>query len=152
MSKKIDKNLSSAILYIIVGVLLIIFKSAVVDWAMFVVGAIFIVSGVLDVLKKNYTGGGVSLIIGLVIILLGALLKDIVLIVLGILIAVKGVFALIEALKKKKLDIVEIVFTSLTIVTGILLAFGDGLDILLVIGGVLLAVDGVVGLLAALKK
>ena len=152
MFKKIDKNLFSAILYIVVGALLIIFKTAVVDWAMFVVGAIFIISGVLDVLKKNYTSGGTSLVIGLVICLLGWLVKDIVLLVLGILIAVKGIVALIEALKKKKLDVVEIVFTALTIVTGILLAFGKGLDVLLIIGGILLAVDGVVGLLTALKK
>ena len=152
MFKKIDKNIFSAILYIVVGALLIIFKAAVVDWAMYIVGAIFIVSGILDVLKRNYTGGGISLVIGLVICLLGWALKEIVLLVLGILIAVKGVIALIDALKKKKHDVVEIAFTILTIVTGAMLAFGNGLDIILVIAGILLAVDGAIGLLAALRK
>lgn len=152
MFKKIDKNLFSAILYIVVGALLIVFKAAVVDWAMYIVGAIFIVSGILDVLKRNYTGGGISLVIGLVICLLGWALKEIVLLVLGILIAVKGVIALIDALKKKKPDVVEIAFTILTIVTGAMLAFGNGLDIILVIAGILLAVDGAIGLLAALRK
>ena len=151
MFKKIDKNLFSAILYLAVGALLIMFKAAVVDWAMYIVGAIFIVSGVLDVLKKNYTGGGISLVIGLVICLLGWALKEIVLLVLGILIAVKGIVALLDALKKK-LDVFEIAFTILTIVTGVMLAFGNGLNIILVIAGILLAVDGAIGLFASLRK
>ena len=151
MFKKIDKNLFSAILYLAVGALLIMFKAAVVDWAMYIVGAIFIVSGVLDVLKKNYTGGGISLVIGLVICLLGWALKEIVLLVLGILIAVKGIVALLDALKKK-LDVFEIAFTILTIVTGVMLAFGNGLNTILVIAGILLAVDGAIGLFASLRK
>ncbi len=152
MSKKIDKNLFSAILYIVVGVLLIIFKSETLGWAMTIAGALFIISGILEVVKKNYVGGGVSLAIGIAILILGWLATKIVLLVLGILIAVKGVVALLDALKKKKIDFVEVVFTVLTIVTGIVLAFGNGLNILLVIAGVLLTIDGVVGLLSALKK
>ena len=132
--------------------LLVIFKSETLGWAMTIAGALFIISGVLDVIKKNYSGGGISLAIGLAILILGWVAQVIVLLVLGILIAVKGIVALIDALKKKKIDVVEIVFTILTIVTGLMLAFGNGLDILLVIAGILLAVDGVVGLLAALKK
>ena len=41
---------------------------------------------------------------------------------------------------------------SLTVITGLMLAFGNGLDILLVIAGIMLAADGVIGLLNALKK
>ena len=152
MFKKIDKNLFSAILYILVGALLIVFKSATLGWAMTVVGIVFCISGALDVIKKNYTGGAISLIIGIAIITLGWLAAKIVLLVLGVLIAVKGVVALLEVLKKTKREILEIVFPALTIATGIMLAFGGLLDVLFVIAGVLLIVDGVVGLLPALKK
>ena len=152
MLKKIDKNLFSAILYIIVGVLLIVFKSETLSWAMTIIGALFVISGVLDVIKRNYIGGGTSLVSGIAILVLGWLATKIVLLVFGILIAVKGVFALLDVLKKKKLEVIEILFPAITIITGLMLAFGNGLNILLVIAGALLAVNGVVGLLNAIKK
>ena len=152
MFKKIDKNLFSAILYIIVGALLIIFKSDMLNWAMTIAGIFFIISGILDVLKKNYVNGGVSLAIGIAIMVLGWLATKIVLLVLGILIAVKGVVALLDALKKKKMDIIEVAFAALTIVTGVLLAFGGLVNVLFVIAGVLLILDGVVGILPMIKK
>ena len=152
MLKKIDKNLFSAILYVIVGLLLIIFRSKTIGWVMTIVGALFIITGILDVIKKNYTGGGISLAIGIAIIWLGWTLAKIVLLVLGLLIAVKGGLALYEILKKKKFEISEIVFPALTVITGLVLAFGNGLDILLVIAGILLAANGAIGLLNALKK
>ena len=152
MFKKIDKNLFSAILYIIVGALLIIFKSEMLNWAMTIAGVFFIITGILDVLKKNYVNGGVSLVIGIAIMVLGWLATKIVLLVLGILIAVKGVVALLDALKKKKMDIIEVVFAALTVVTGILLAFGGLVNVLFIIAGILLILDGVVGIIPMIKK
>ena len=46
----------------------------------------------------------------------------------------------------------EIVFPILTVVVGGMLAFGNGLDVMIVIVGVLLAIDGVLGLIGSLKK
>ena len=43
MAKKNTSNLVSAILYILVGVLLIVFKSATLGWAMTIAGVIFII-------------------------------------------------------------------------------------------------------------
>ena len=152
MFKKIDKNLFSSILYIVIGLLLVIFKSETIGWVMTIAGALFILSGVLDVIKKNYTGGGISLFIGIAILVLGWVAAKIVLLVLGILIAVKGGFALYDVLKKKKIVISEIIFSTLTVITGLMLSFGNGLNILLVIAGLLLATDGVIGLISSLKK
>jgi hypothetical protein len=73
-------------------------------------------------------------------------------IVLGVLIAVKGVFALIDVIKKSRKNALEIVFPVLTIVLGALLAFGNGVGIIIAIAGVLLAIDGVIGLIGSLKK
>ena len=84
--------------------------------------------------------------------MLGWVATKIVLIVLGVLIAVKGLFALIDVFKKSRKNALEIVFPILTIVLGVMLAFGNGLGVMIAIAGVLLAIDGVLGLIGSLKK
>ena len=152
MATKKNSELFSSILYIVVGILLVIFRAQTLNWAMTIAGIFFIVSGVLDLVKKNYTGGAVSLIIGLAILILGWLAVEIVLLVLGILIAVKGIVALIDAFKKSNKNALDLVFPVLTTVVGLLLAFGNGIDIMILIVGILLAIDGVIGLIGAMKK
>lgn len=152
MAKKSNNELISALLYIILGVLLIVFKGATLGWAMTIAGIVFIISGVLDVVRKNMTSGAVSLIIGIAILVLGWLATQIVLLVLGVLIAIKGVLALVDAFKRSKKNALTILFPVLTVIVGLAIAFGNGVDIILVVCGVLLAIDGVLGLLAALKK
>ena len=152
MAKKTNSALLSSLLYIIIGLLLVIFRSQTLGWAMTVAGIVFVVSGILELVKKNWTGGAVSLIIGIAILVLGWLAAQIVLLVLGILIAVKGIVTLIEVLKKSKKNALDLVFPILTIVVGVMLAFGNGLDVMIIIVGVLLAIDGVIGLVGALKK
>ena len=71
---------------------------------------------------------------------------------IGILIAIKGVLALLDALKKHKTTLLDVLFPVLTIIVGVMLAFGNGLDIMILIVGILLMVDGILGLLNALKK
>lgn len=150
MTKK-NSELFSSILYIALGVLLAIFRHEAIAIAMTIAGIFFIVTGVLDVVKKNYTNGGISLVIGIAIILIGNLLKDIIFIVLGILVAVKGVVALLDILKKKP-NALEIISPALTIALGIFLAFGDAASIIVLIAGILLAVDGALGLIGSLTN
>jgi uncharacterized membrane protein HdeD (DUF308 family) len=152
MNKKTNSELFSSLLYIILGAILIIFRSQTLGWAMTIAGVFFVVSGVLDLLKKNWAGGAVSIIIGAAILILGWVAVQVVLLVLGILIALKGVVALVEAFRKPKIAVLSLIFPILTIVAGLMLAFGNGLDIMIIIVGALLAVDGVLGLLASLKK
>ncbi|MBR2351195.1 MAG: DUF308 domain-containing protein [Clostridia bacterium] len=151
-NKKQNTELFSSLLYIIIGVLLVVFRSQTLNWAMTIIGAFFVISGALDLIKRNWTGGAVSLIIGIAILVLGWLAVGIVLLVLGILIAVKGVVALLDVFKKSKKNALEIVFPILSVIAGRMLAFGRGLDIMIVIVGVLLAIDGVIGLMGSLKK
>ena len=152
MAKKTNSEQFTSVLYILIGVLLVIFRSQTLDWAMTIAGAFFIISGVLDVVKKNYHGGAISLIIGIAILVLGWVAAKIVLLVLGILIAVKGVVALLEVLKQKRPRALAIVFPALSIVVGLALAFGNGLDAIIVITGILLAADGILGLIRTFKK
>lgn len=152
MAKKQKNELFSSLLYIVVGVLLAIFRNEALGWAMTIVGVLFIVSGVLDLIKKNLVGGAISLIIGIAIIALGWVAVKIVLVVFGILIAIKGIIALINILQRKRKNALEIVFAILTVVLGIGLAFGNLSGWIILAVGILLAIDGVIGLVGALKK
>lgn len=154
MAKAKKKNLSglgAALLYILIGLTLVIFRAQAIGWAMTIVGAFFIVFGALDLLAGNLIGGGISLIIGIAIIVLGWTLVSIVLLVLGILIALKGLLSLNDELKKKKHTLLGLLFPILTVVFGIMLAFGNGFDIVLLLVGIFFIADGVLGLVAALK-
>ena len=152
--KKSNSSLITSILYIVIGILLLVFPGEALNLAMTVAGIVFIVSGILELIKKNYGGGIVSLIIGIAILVVGWLLTEIVMLVLGILIAIKGVIALVQALGQKKKKVLDILFPILTIVVGLLLAFawGSVAHIIMLVGGVLLIVSGVLGLIGALKK
>ena len=152
MARKTNSELFSSLLYIVVGALLIAFPGDALEWGMTIAGVFFIISGVLDIARNNVSGGAVSLIIGLAILVLGWLFVEIVLLVLGILIAVKGIIALINALKKSGTNVLDLVFAILTVVVGLMLAFGNALGTMVIIVGILLVADGVIGLIGALKK
>ena len=152
MNRKNNSEIFSSLLYIIVGVLLIVFRSQTLNWAMTVVGVIFIASGILDVIGRNTTGGAVSLIIGIAVLVLGWVAAKIVLLVLGLLIAIKGAVALINLLKSGCRSALMLVFPLLSVGGGVMLAFGNGLDVMIMIVGVLLAADGVLGLAASLTN
>ena len=152
MAKKRNSELFSSLLYIVIGILLAVFPGDALNWAMTIAGIFFVISGALDLIKMNWIGGAVSLIIGIAILVLGWALTGIVLLVLGILIAVKGVITLISVLKKDGANALEVIFAILTIIVGLVLAFGNALSTLVIIVGILLALDGVLGLIGALKK
>ena len=150
MAKKKNSNFVSALLYILIGVLLIVFRGETLNWAMTIGGIFFLVSGVIDLLRKNYTGGAISLIIGLIILLGGWLFLEIVLLVLGILIAIKGLFALFDALRGKK-SFLAAIFAIISIAVGVMIAIGNVVDTILLVAGILMVVDGVLGLFAGRK-
>ena len=150
--KSSGSSLIMSILYIIIGIVLLVCPGEAISIAMTIAGVVFVVSGILELIRKNVLGGIISLVIGIAILVLGWALAEIVLLVLGILIAIKGIIALVQALQQKKKKFLQIFFPILTIVVGILLAFGNLTGIILIIGGILLIVSGVLGLIGALKK
>ena len=150
MAKKSNSNLITDILYIIVGLVLAVMGYGMVKWALIIAGAVFLIFGIIDAIKKNIVSGIVSIVIGLVLIVCALTpLLSYLLIILGILVVVKGIISLINALKKSKKSVIDILFAVLTIVAGLILAFafGEVADILIRIGGVLLIVNGVLELL-----
>jgi hypothetical protein len=155
MPKKIDfKNseLLSSVILILVGLLLAIFRDSVLQWAMTAAGVVFVVFGVIDVVRKNWINGAISIIIGAAIIVLGWTLASIVLIVLGVLLAIKSIISLYEIVKFKNKNVMELVYAICGIFLGILLAFGNLLSVLILIAGILLIVDGAIGIYGELTK
>lgn len=151
MAKKSKASISTPILYIVLGALLVVFRSQMLNWAMTLAGIFFIVSGVIDVSKRKTLSGAVSLIIGIAILVLGWTLTNIVLLVLGVLIAVKGLVELIEVLSSKRKSVLKVLFPVLTIVVGLGLAFGNTLNHIIVAVGVILIIDGILGVIGANK-
>ena len=147
MAKKQSLSISSPLLYIILGALLVLFKDQMLGWAMTIAGIFFIVMGVLDVLKKNLSSGLVNLFIGVAIIAAGWLIAGIVLLVLGLFIAFRGVMDLLAVLKLKSKGLMKFLSPVLTIIIGLALAFGNGVGIIITVVGVLLILDGVLALL-----
>lgn len=152
MAKKFDLKNSSPVLYIVLGALLTVFGHKMLGIAMTVAGIVFVVLGIIDILGARMTSGVTNIVIGAVILVLGNLVLDIVLLVLGIIIAAKGVMALVEVLKNQNKNITEIIYPAITIIVGVGLACGNLLGDLIVVVGILLIVDGVLGLLGLKKK
>ena len=150
--KKSNSSWIMSLLYIIIGIALLVFPGEAISIAMTIAGVFFIISGLLELIKKNVVGGIISLIIGIAILVLGWTLVNWVVLILGILIAIKGIIALVQALQQKKKKFLQILFPLLTIIVGILLAFGNLTGIILTIAGILLIVVGVLGLIGSLKK
>ena len=147
MAKKQSLSISSPLLYIILGALLVLFKNQMLGWAMTIAGIFFIVTGVMDVIKKNLSSGIVNLFIGVAIIAAGWLIAGIVLLVLGLFIAFRGVMDLLAVLKLKSKGLMKFLSPVLTIIIGLALAFGNGVGIIITVVGVLLILDGVLALL-----
>ncbi|MBQ7872803.1 MAG: DUF308 domain-containing protein [Clostridia bacterium] len=153
MAKKSSMGITTPVLYIVLGVLLAVFRSQMLNWAMTLAGLFFIITGIIDVSKKRAFSGAINLIIGIAILVLGWALTNIVLLVLGVLIALKGLVEFIEVmrLKKKKRSFLRLAFPILTVIVGLGLAFGNALDHIIVAVGIILIVDGVLGILGAKK-
>ena len=152
MLKKSDNGLLSSILYIVIGALLIAFRNEMMAWAMTIVGVMFLLFGILEVIKLHFTSGAVSIIIGIVVLVLGWTLVDIVMLVLGILLAIKGVLALPGAILSRRNKLLKILMALLTVGIGLVVAFGNALGWVIVVAGAMLIVDGALGVVAAIKR
>lgn len=150
--KRFDKNMTNAVLYLLVGILFCIFRAGVLNWLLTVVGVLFIVQGVVSLLQKDIAGGVTGLVIGLLVILGGWLFIEIVMILFGVLVILKGVTSLLSALKRQK-NTVPILMSGLTLFVGIMLIVSRWamLDWFFIILGVIFIVNGLLALIGSLR-
>ena len=159
MAKKTKKktqsagSLTSALLFILIGVLFCIFQSGMLGILLYVVGALLIAKGVLDVLAKNVVAGVIAAVAGIAVIVLGGTLVGIALVVLGVVILINSIRNIWEMLKRKY-TLMELVGAVLAAVIGVLLiANGWGMvNWLFIVIGVALIADGAIALIKELQK
>ncbi len=153
MAKKQSFNLSSPLLYIILGALLFIFGLELIGLLMTIAGIFFVVMGIVDLVRRRVVSGVVNLVIAAIIIYLGWAIGEIVLTILGIIIVAKGVLDLFSLLKHKRVNVLNVIFVVLTVAIGLMLAVSPSgfLQTAMKIAGALLIVDGILGLIGAKK-
>lgn len=147
-SKKVSNGVVYALLYIVLGVLFIVFKSGMLKWLMTIAGIVFIALGIFDIIKKRLTQGIIETVIGVVIIVGGWLFVEIVLLVFGALLIVKGVTDLIKACQSKSKDFSKILCAVITAIVGILLVVAKWvtLDWFFIVLGAVFIIDGLFAL------
>lgn len=145
--KKKEQKMMTALAYILIGALFCILRSGLLGWLMTAVGVILVVLAVMDAMKKEYVSAIIKGVVGIVIALGGWLFVGIVLLVLGVVVLIKGVQELLKAIKDKETK--ALIGAIITIVFGAMLIASKFamMDILFIVIGVLIALDGVLMLL-----
>ena len=134
-------------LYAVIGILLIVLRGKSLDILMTIVGALFVITGIVDLLKGGELLGSVIKIgIGAAIIIFGWTLTDLVLLIFGILLIVKGVLDLLGLRGKGIKDMLPAI---VTIVIGIMLVVSKWalLDVICIIAGIVFIVNAVLVIL-----
>lgn len=149
MAKKkvvlVPGNLVTCALYAVIGLLLIILKAGSLNILMTIIGALFIVYGIFEILKKNLIQGVVMAVIGAVIIICGWTIAEIVLLIFGILLAVYGVLGIVKNIKA---GFPALLSPIVTVVIGVLLIVAKWalMDVMCIIAGVVFLINAVLAL------
>lgn len=153
LSVKFDSNLITALAYIIIGILCCVLGKDLFKIILTIVGALFVVQGVVNVLSKDWVQAAINLVIGIVILSLTWIIKEMVLLIFGIMIMIKGAYELYNALKAKSKDMISLIAAAVTMVIGILLIVSGIrlVDTIFIIIGIIFIANGVFELLGKKK-
>lgn len=149
MAKKkvvlVPGNLVTCALYAVIGLLLIILKAGSLNILMTIIGALLIVYGIFEILKKNLIQGVVMAVIGAVVIICGWTIAEIVLLIFGILLAVYGVLGIVKNIKA---GFPALLSPIVTVVIGVLLIVAKWalMDVMCIIAGVVFLINAVLAL------
>jgi uncharacterized membrane protein HdeD (DUF308 family) len=141
-------NIITCAIYAVIGILfLAIHPLQVVEIIAYVIGALLIIAGILDILNNVMVKGVIQIALGAVVIACWLLLTKYIFIVLGAILAIKGVLDLIKVYKK---GLVAMVPSLIFIVVGALFIVSnfavDLLSILFIIIGVFFIANAVLTL------
>ncbi len=151
LSGKINKkNLITSIALIIIGILFCVLRAQFVSALLTVVGAIFILMGVVDFIGKRWALGAIALAVGIIIIVCGWTIVDITLLILGIVLVVYSIYAVasnISLFKSAKgFDKVLILLNPIVMcAVGVMLIVARWymVDAIFIVLGVVSIVDGI---------
>ena len=155
--KKIRGNgLFTAIALIAIGILFMIYKSDIISIAMSLIALTFIVTGILDVIRRLTMSGVVKIVIGALVLAAGWLFITLALYVLGACLLIAGIsdISRLLSVKTKKMTVamaMHYLQPAIYILVAICLFFNQGgaLSWVFTVSGLFLVVDGVVALIGA---
>lgn len=139
-------TLMTALMYIVLGALFIIFRTQLITWLMIAAGVVLIAAGVWEIVKKDLVTGVVLIAVG-VLFLLGLIeaITGIVLLILGVVLVAKGILDLVNAFKASRVSVLSVVAAVITIAIGVLLIVAKWqlVDWVLIVVGAIMIVDGI---------
>ncbi|MBO4573493.1 MAG: DUF308 domain-containing protein [Clostridia bacterium] len=144
------EELLTAAVYILIGILFIVLKRDFLNLILTVAGVLFIVLGIINVIRGDLIPGIIDIAIGAIIILGGWLFVEIILIVFGVLLVVKGVMDFLAAYKP--FSFWGVLLAVLTAVFGVLLIVEKWVivDWYYIILGVIFVISGTISLVGTL--
>lgn len=147
-------KLTSPLISLLIGILLIVFKGDIISIALTVLGALFIVLGIIDLTNNQNQVGIVRIVVGVVIIAFGWFLVSVALYVIAVLLVIAGAGAVFNLTSKKAKFSIAYLQPILFILAGLCLFFSQGTTVswVFIVVGAILAVQGVMGLYTSLKK
>lgn len=152
----------SALMTLILGILFVILKGSVVGIALTVFGVVLILAAVLELIRGKIGSGIVKAILGIAVLVFGWMLLDIALLVIGIVLIAFGALELIKRIialfKKSKTKlfakILGLISPLFSVVAGYFLitSSGEAIGWAIIVGGVLLIINGVLALIEAIAS
>lgn len=148
-------NLIASLVTILMGILFCILKEGVIGIMMTILGVLFIVGGVIALLSNGTIYGIILITIGVLIIIFGWAIKTVVFYVIAVLLILVGVAQIIGLIKgnvkgtKPIFTLIIYLVPVLRIAIGVLLLFNQNgtLNWIMYVTGILLIVDGLIGLI-----
>lgn len=145
---KISKELAFAALMVVVGILLIVLKSAAINWTVTILGIALIIVGILDIFvnKKGWIAGAVEILIGVLLIVFAWVITSIVLFIVAAVLVIYGVYGIILAVQRGTTPLAKfllaLIVPAVYIIAGIFL-FLNGFAWAFIVAGIVLVVYGV---------
>ena len=136
-------NLLTCAFYAVIGLMLVIMKAGSLDILMTVIGALFVILGVVDILnKKDLIKAIVEITIGVAIIVCGWVITEIVLLVFGIFLIIRGA---LDLWSKRNSNWEALISPIVCIVIGILLVIAKWalIDTMCIIAGIFFLINAV---------
>ena len=158
MKAEQSNKILSSLITIILGVLLIIYRAGFVSIAITVFGVVLIILGAIDLAnKKDNNVAIVKIILGILFVVFAWAFTKIAFIILGVLLILYGCL-IIYGYAKSKTKFANflpnlIIYANglVLIIAGVCCFFAYTLDKMFIIVGVILIVDGILGLLTIKK-
>jgi uncharacterized membrane protein HdeD (DUF308 family) len=147
---------------LILGVLFVMLKGGVVGIAIKVFAAVLIITAVIELIKLKIASGVVKAILAVVLLIFGWAITEIALLVIGIVLIVFGVLELVKRIvalfKKNRTKLFAKILGFISPVFSILAGYflitssGKAVDWAIIVGGILLIINGVLALIEALAS